>query len=146
MKFDAFVSFIWMFRTSGTSLLLHEIDSWLNEDFFFFDHNLFHKPIHGLIFYRESYCFTYNCQKFKFQFFLNTSFNHELNLTTNRKYLICWFRIKLSRFILVAARILFSKRSPKTSFQRLNFQYFLMKILWNFVEMWFFHMPTVRRK
>ena len=27
-----------------------KIDSWLNEGFFFFDYNLFYKPIHGLIF------------------------------------------------------------------------------------------------
>ena len=31
------------------TLLLDKIDSWLNEEFFFFDYNLSYKPIDGLI-------------------------------------------------------------------------------------------------
>ena len=95
-------------------------------------------------FYRKSYCFPYNSAITSvFDFSLNPSIKHELYSPTNRKYLIFWFRIKLSPVILATARIFFSNGSSKTSSQRLNFQYFFKKILWNFVELLFFHMLKV---
>ena len=117
------------------------------KDFFLFDYNLFYKPIFGLIFTENRFCFTYNSEKnSNLNFFQNLSFKLELYLSTNRKYFTFRFQTKLSRVILATTRILFSKGSPKTSSQRLNLQYFLIKILWNFVEMIFFHMPKVRIK
>ena len=127
-------------------LLQDKIDWWINEGFFYFDYNLFYKTTHGLILTENHTVLHTTLPKIQILiYFENPSFNHELYSLTNRKYLIFWFRIKLSRVILVTARILFSKRSPKTSSQRLNFQYFFKKILWNLIEM-FFHMPKVRMK
>ena len=127
------------------TLLLDKIDSWLNERFFFFNYNLFYKPKHGLIFTENRTALHTTLPKIQILIFKDPLFNHTLYSLTNRKYLIISFRIKLSRVILVTARILFSKGSPKTSSQRLNYQYFLIIILWNFVKM-LIHMPKVRIK
>ena len=128
------------------TLLLDKIDSWLNEGFCFLWLQLILQVNTWPNFYRKPYCFAYNSAKnSNFNIFKNPSFNHDLYSPNNRKYLIFLFRIKLSWVILATARILFSKESPKASSQRLNFQYFSMKIWWNFVEM-FFHMPKVQKK
>ena len=130
-----------------STLLLDKIDSWLNEEFVFLWLQLILQANTWPNFYRKSYCFAYNSAKnSNFNFFKNFSFNRELFSSPNRKDLIFWFWITLSRVILVTARILFLKKSPKTSSHRLNFQYFSMNISWNFVEMLFFYMPKVRIK
>ena len=117
------------------------------KDFFFFDYNLSYKLIHGLIFTENRTVLHTTLPEIQILiFFQNPFFNHELYSPTNRKYLIFWCQIKLSRVILAAARILFSIGSPKTSSQWLSFQYFFMKISWSFVEMLFFHMSKARIK
>ena len=100
--------------------LLNMIDS------YFID--LFYRPLHGLISIENRTVLHTTLPKNHFFFLLNPSFNQELYSPTNRKYFIFWFRIKLSRVILVIARILCSKGSLKISSQRLNFHYSLMRI------------------
>ena len=126
------------------TLLLDKIASWLNEWLFFLWIQLILQANTWPNFYRKLYCFAYSSVKHSnFNFFKIlrsiTSYTHLL--TEKIWFFLFW--IKLLRVILVSARILFSKVFPKTSSQRVNFQYFFIKSLWNFVEMLFFHMPEV---
>ena len=114
----------------------------VNEGFFFLWLELILQVNTWPNFDRKLYCFEYNSTKnSNFNFFLNPSFNHAY-----QQKIFDFFSDKVITSYPGHCNDIFFKGSSITSSQRLNFQYFLMKILWNFVEMLFFHMPKVRLK